>query len=66
MLIQKQNCKKKNFLVKTFEQTWDPILRLHKSEDGTTKSSNKKFLRFSKSEDCSKHIYMFHSILIFI
>jgi len=29
-------------LVKTCEQTWNQILRLHKSEDGTTKSSEKK------------------------
>jgi hypothetical protein len=32
-------------LVKTCEQTWNQILRLHKSEDGTTKSSEKKNLK---------------------
>jgi len=35
---------KKIFLAKTFEQTWDKILRFHKSENGTTKSSGKKIL----------------------
>jgi len=40
----KKKLKKKTFLAKTFEQTWDKILRFHKSEDGTTKSSDKKIL----------------------
>ena len=44
-------------LVKTSEETWNQILRLHKSEDYTTKSSEKKTLRlFSENlEDCSEN-----------
>jgi hypothetical protein len=36
------------FLVKTFEQTWNKIFGFSKSEDFTTKSSDKKILRLFK------------------
>ncbi len=36
---------KKKIFSKAFEQTWNQILRLHESEDGTTKFWDKKILK---------------------